>query len=299
MRRWAVLMAALLVAVSCGGSGATTSSTIVTTTVSVIDDTTTTTAAVADDATTEFAAASRALLEVIAERGVAAPSIGAGTLSESGVFVDVLGAEDVPEVDLDIRVIQDQDGLLWFAVFGDIDQLSASWIEFDAVAEDGVTVVADTSVVGTGVGPPWVETATNGSVIVLEVPENGVQSLRGGAVQERYGYLVRGQDIEVREGGFAAPDQADDQPLGVRLSVWIYRRVADVPSTSESTGAWAFGHRVVEYQQVSEPETFEELLAIYIAALVRLREQQTEALDSIIAAFKPPERIVPIIDPDQ
>jgi hypothetical protein len=184
-------------------------------------------------------------------------------------------------------MLQDDDGLIWFAVFGDFDQLSGTWIEFDAVAEDGFTVVAETSVVGSGAGPLWVETAPTGSVVVLEVPEDGVSSLRaaGVDVNERTGYLLR-SDIAVSQDGFVPADNANGTPPGVRVSTWIYSKTIGLP------GAWAYAHVTFEITEVPPPTTFEELLGLYLRALILAELQAREAL---IGGLGPETRVIPIL----
>ena len=291
MRPLITLLAAALVAASCGGSTTTSSSAGATTTTLAAGTTTTTVAE--DDGRAELAAATRDLLDLIEERGVAATPMDAGTLAENGAFIDDLGLGGVPELDLDIRVLQDQDGLIWFAVFGDFEQVTSAWIEFDAVAEDGHTVVADTSVVGTGTGPPWVETATNGSVIVLEVPDDPVDAFRGGSVLGRVGYLIRGNDIAVGEGGFRPAGDVDGATLAVSLSLWIYRATGEVPSTSDLDAIWAYSHLVVEFASTPLPVLIESPVETYLRAMARA---QLNAAELLLAALGPTAWIVPLLN---
>jgi len=300
VRRLAMVMALLLVAAACGGSTGTSPSTATTTpaqsaTTTPPSPAATTSVTEPDDGRAAFAEAGQALLDFIDEHGVAATPVGSGTLDENGAFVDDFGADGNPAIDLDIRMLRDTDGLIWFAVFGDFDHLTSTWIEFDAVAEDGFTVVAETSVIGPGVGPSWVETAAAGSVVVLEVPVDGVQSLRAAAgadINMRSGYLLRGQDIGVRPGSdqqnvFMRPDSSGDDPPSKTISGWMYR-----PIPTGAFGTWDYVHVTFEVTEIPEPETFEELLGLYLRALILAELQAAELL---IAELGPSDRVTGIL----
>ncbi len=300
MRRLAMVMALLLVAAACGGSTGTSPSTVTTTpaqsaTTTPPSPAATTTVTEPDDGRAAFAEAGQALVDFIDEHGVAATPVGSGTLDENGAFVDDFGPDGNPAIDLDIRMLRDTDGLIWFAVFGDFDQLSSTWIEFDAVTEDGFTVVAETSVIGPGIGPAWVETAPAGSVVVLEVPVDGVQSLRAAAGQDinlRSGFLLRGHDIGVWPGSnqqdaFLPPDHSDITPPGVRISAWMY-----LPIPTGAFGTWEYAHVTFEVTEVPEPKTFEELLGLYLRALILAELQAAELL---IGGLGPADRVIPIL----
>jgi len=291
MGRSIVFLAIALVATSCGGSTTTSSSSGgTTTTVATADDDTTTTAG-EDDGRADLAAAVRALLDFIDEHGVAIPAQGAGTLTENGVFADDLGAGGIPELDFDIRVLQDDEGLIWFAVFGDFEQITSAWIEFDAVAEDGVTVVAETSLVGSGQGPPWVETAPAGSVIVLEVPDNPVDSLLGTGPTPA-GFLIRGGNIAAGSEGFVRPGDTDGAVVAARISAWIYRATGEMPSMSQMSEIWAYSHFVFEFANTPAPASLEESLAVYARALAKAHLSAAELL---VASLGPASIIIPIV----
>jgi len=299
VRRLAMVMAVSLIVAACGGSAGTSPSTATTTPAPAATTppppAATTTVTEADDGRAAFAEAGQALVDFIDENGVAATLVGSGTLEENGAFADDFGPGGNPATDLDIRMLQDEEGLIWFAVFGDFDQLSSTWIEFDAVAADGRTVVAETSVIGPGIGPPWVETAPAGSVVVLEVPEDGVKSLRAaasGQIDIRSGFFLRGRDIGVwpsssGQNAFLPPGFSDVTPPGVKLSVWMYR-----PTATGIFGTWDYSHVTFEVTDVPEPETFEELLGLYLRALILAELQASEAL---IAAFGPADNVIPIL----
>jgi hypothetical protein len=130
---------------------------------------------------------------------------------------------------------------------------------------------------------------------VLEVPIDGVQSLRASAGQDinlRSGFLLRGHDIGVwpgsnQQGAFLPPDFSDNTPPGVRISGWMYRPIPTGPF-----GTWDYVHVTFEVTEIPEPTTFEELLGFYLRALILAELQAAELL---IADLGPADRVTGIL----
>lgn len=89
------------------------------------------------------------------------PSDG-GTLNENGSFASTY--EGKTPFDVDVRWFVDETGRLVFYLEGPPILLQDLSIEFDAV-DAGFNVVAETSVLGLGDGPPWVELTVKGSAV--------------------------------------------------------------------------------------------------------------------------------------
>ena len=122
---------------------------------------------------------------------------------------------------------------------------------------------------------------------MLEVPEDGVHSLRaaGPEIDWRTGYLLR-SDITVGKDGFLPLEHTDSTLPSVRISTWVYSATIGLP------GAWAYTHVTFEITEVPPPMTFEELLGLYLRALILAQLQAEEAL---FGGLGPDTRVVPIL----
>jgi hypothetical protein len=140
---------------------------------------------------------------------------------------------------LDVRLLVDEEDRVWFAVIGNKVDLVNTSFEFDFPAEDGFTVVFETSVSAEGGAPPWVETAPLGSVVEI----SGVAPAVSGLVQSQSdaqhlymaAYMLLGLDTEKREY-FERRQREADEAVGVSLSSWAYRNIAQVSGTQRFAG---------------------------------------------------------------
>lgn len=294
MRVRSLISTLAVVVAACGGStGSATTTTSSApepepTTTSAVSTTTTT--AVAADPLAAVAEAQEALLGFIEEHGTQATLESTGLLSEVGAFVEV-DDEDGPSSlePLDIRAVLDDEGTVWFAVFGSLDDLARTWIEFDALAEDGFTVGAETSIVGAGEGPPWVEDAPMGDVILLEAP--AIPSISGvrqtPIAGDLDGYLLVGNFGRSADGLFLPRNpQSDTTPL-LTGSLWQYRAVIGTIGA-----AYAYSHHVVVLENLSPSTGLQELVeklegvvaaaADVDALAAELRRIRTESLRWIL-----------------
>jgi hypothetical protein len=134
-----------------------------------------------ETASQDFAAAQDAIVRDIKENSVSATFLETGSLNASGAILDQFEAGSATDLPIDVRVLVDLDGTIWFAVLGELGLSGNTSIEFDAVEANGFTVVAETSALGLDAGPTWVQEAPTGSVIQLSLPEfpEGPQAFRG------------------------------------------------------------------------------------------------------------------------
>lgn len=239
-----------------------------------------------DTSREDFEAAQSAIVDEILANSVSVPLLEAGLLDAKGAILDQTELESSTDVAIDVRVLVDFDGAIWFVVQGELGLLGDTSIEFDAVEANGVTVVAETSVLGLDQGPVWVQEAPAGSVIQLSPPEfpDGPQAFRRSisspedeALFRLVGYLLS-TDIGVQDGQFGTFTGGGWLGRAVRLSIWLYLSLAlaasrssvgesapDAPPPEDIPGSeWGFGHLIFEADSLPPPSD----VAMYRDALL-------------------------------
>ena len=200
-----------------------------------------------DTAAGDVEAARAALLDLVATDGAVLTSLHGGSLRANGAIATQQNPFAIPALQLDARVIVDEGGAVWFAVFGAPDVVANTWFEFDGVAGDGRTVGVQSSVAANGAGPAWVNDVDVGSVVTLTTPGGSEpQSLRAPPAlptqavgPDLTGYLVL-SDLAVSDGVLVAgPDVSADAPAMPRLSTWAYRDVATLAEPPPAA-AWVY-----------------------------------------------------------
>lgn len=241
-----------------------------------------------DTSREDFEAAQDAIVAEIIANSVSVSLLEAGSLDATGAILDQTELESTADLAIDVRVLVDIDGAIWFVVQGELGLLGETSIEFDAVEANGFTVVAETSLLGLDQGPAWVQEASAGSVIQLSPPEfpdgpqpfrrsvspRGDEAVRG---LELVGFILSG-DIGVQDGQFGAPAVGGGW-LGraVRISIWLYLNLAsasrlsiaesapDAPPPEDILGSeWLFGHLTIEADSLPPPSD----VAMYRDALL-------------------------------
>lgn len=221
----------------------------------------------------------------IEANAVPAEVLGAGTLLENGAFADDLERDLVPQVAFDVRGFVDEEGIVWIVLLGDMTAISNAWYEFDAVAADGFTVVAEASLIGTGEGPPWVETAPQGIVVEIGDPPSltTFQSLQGDN-----GDVVFVDGLALRTG--IRTDQEWDH-----ISGWVYASLGLLANQDDLQVAEAAKYLYEHFRL-----DFEDLVSIDADAAVGLLEafarEYTEELVGRGLAEEPPEEILNLLD---